>query len=150
MFVKDIMSKNVITISPEENISKAIELMAKNNISGLVVVENEKVVGIISESDILEILKSPFPEIKNLTNVTLSIFMLLKKGIESFNYAKKIAKLKVKDLMTKRVFYVGPNDTIEEAARIMSEKDIRRLPVIDEGKLVGIISRTDILRALME
>jgi len=144
------MSKNVITISPEENISKAIELMAKNNISGLVVVENEKVVGIISESDILEILKSPFPEIKNLTNVTLSIFMLLKKGIESFNYAKKIAKLKVKDLMTKRVFYVGPNDTIEEAARIMSEKDIRRLPVIDEGKLVGIISRTDILRALME
>ncbi|MGC9058844.1 MAG: CBS domain-containing protein [Candidatus Aenigmatarchaeota archaeon] len=150
MFVKDIMSKNVITISPEENISKAIELMAKNNISGLVVVENEKVVGIISESDILEILKSPFPEIKNLTNVTLSIFMLLKKGIESFNYAKKIAKLKVKDLMTKKVFYVGPNDTIEEAARIMSEKDIRRLPVIDEGKLVGIISRTDILRALME
>ena len=64
MLVKDVMSKNVITISPEENITKAIELMAKNNISGLVVVENEKVVGIISESDILEILKSPFPELK--------------------------------------------------------------------------------------
>ncbi len=149
MLVKDVMSKNVITISPEENITKAIELMAKNNISGLVVVENEKVVGIISESDILEILKSPFPEIKSLTNVTLSLFLLLKKGIESLNHAKKVAELKVKDLMTKKVFYVEPTDTIEEAARIMSEKDVRRLPVIENGKLVGIISRTDILRALV-
>ena len=65
------------------------------------------------------------------------------------NHAKKVAELKVKDLMTKKVFYVEPTDTIEEAARIMSEKDVRRLPVIENGKLVGIISRTDILRALV-
>ncbi|MFH7880598.1 MAG: CBS domain-containing protein [Candidatus Aenigmatarchaeota archaeon] len=65
--------------------------------------------------------------------------------------AKKLAKLKVKDLMTKKVFYVRPEDTIEEAARIMSEKDVKRLPVIDENNnLVGIISRSDILKALMK
>ena len=64
---------------------------------------------------------------------------------------RSIGKLKVKDLMNKKVFSVKPEDTILEAARIMSKKDIRRLPVIDgSGKLVGIISRTDILKALVK
>jgi CBS domain-containing protein len=151
MLVKDVMSKNVITISPEESISNAIDKMAKNNISGLIVVEDEKVVGVISESDVLKIFKSEFPELKLSSNVSLSIFSLIKSGIKIIREIKKIGKLKVKDLMSKKVFFVKPEDTILEAARIMSKKDVRRLPVIDEsGKLVGIISRTDILRALIK
>jgi CBS domain-containing protein len=151
MLVKDVMSKNVITISPEDSISDAIEKMAKNNISGLIVVEGEKVVGVISESDVLRVFKSEIPEISTSTSATLSIFLILEKGIKAINEMKKIGKLKVKNLMSKRVFYVKPEDTILEAARIMSKKDVRRLPVIDEnGKLVGVISRTDILRALVK
>jgi CBS domain-containing protein len=151
MLVKDVMSKNVITISPEDSISDAIEKMAKNNISGLIVVEEEKVVGVISESDVLRVFKSEIPEISTSTNATLSIFLILEKGIKAINEMKKIGKLKVKNLMSKRVFYVKPEDTILEAAKIMSKKDVRRLPVIDEnGKLVGVISRTDILRALVK
>jgi CBS domain-containing protein len=151
MLVKDVMSKNVITISPEESVSDAIEKMAKNNISGLIVVEDEKVVGVISESDILKIFKSEFPELKLSSNITLSILSLIKSGVKIIREIKKIGKLKVKDLMSKKVFSVKPEDTILEAARIMSKKDVRRLPVIDEnGKLVGIISRTDILRALIK
>ena len=151
MLVKDVMSKNVITISPEDSISDAIEKMAKNNISGLIVVEEEKVVGVISESDVLRVFKSEIPEISTSTNATLSIFLILEKGIKAINEMKKIGKLKVKNLMSKKVFYVKPEDTILEAARIMSKKDVRRLPVIDEnGKLVGVISRTDILRALVK
>jgi CBS domain-containing protein len=151
MLVKDVMSKNVITISPEDSISDAIEKMAKNNISGLIVVEEEKVVGVISESDVLRVFKSEIPEISTSTNATLSIFLILEKGIKAINEMKKIGKLKVKNLMSKRVFYVKPEDTILEAARMMSKKDVRRLPVIDEnGKLVGVISRTDILRALVK
>jgi CBS domain-containing protein len=151
MLVKDVMSKNVITISPEDSISDAIEKMAKNNISGLIVVEEEKVVGVISESDVLRVFKSEIPEISTSTSTALSIFLILEKGIKAINEMKKIGKLKVKNLMSKRVFYVKPEDTILEAARIMSKKDVRRLPVIDEnGKLVGVISRTDILRALVK
>jgi CBS domain-containing protein len=151
MLVKDVMSKNVITISPEESISNAIDKMAKNNISGLIVVEDEKVVGVISESDVLKIFKSEFPELKLSSNISLSIFSLIKSGIKIIREIKKIGKLKVKDLMSKKVFFVKPEDTILEAARIMSKKDVRRLPVIDEsGKLVGIISRIDILRALIK
>lgn len=151
MLVKDVMSKNVITISPEESISNAIDKMAKNNISGLIVVEDEKVVGVISESDVLKIFKSEFPELKLSSNISLSIFSLIKSGIKIIREIKKIGKLKVKDLMSKKVFFVKPEDTILEAARIMSKKDVRRLTVIDEsGKLVGIISRTDILRALIK
>ena len=151
MLVKDVMSKNVITISPEESISNAIDKMAKNNISGLIVVEDEKVVGVISESDVLKIFKSEFPELKLSSNISLSIFSLIKSGIKIIREIKKIGKLKVKDLMSKKVFFVKPEDTILEAARIMSKKDVRRLPVIDEnGKLVGVISRTDILRALVK
>jgi len=151
MLVKDLMSENVITISPEESIMDAIEKMAKNNVSGLIVVENEKVVGIISESDVIKFLSSGFPEIKTPINVTLSILQVLESGIKIMNEMKKIGKLKVKDLMNKRVFSVKPEDTVLEAARIMSKKDVRRLPVIDEnGKLVGVISRTDILKALVK
>jgi CBS domain-containing protein len=151
MLVKDVMSKNVITISPEESVGNAIDKMAKNNISGLIVVEDEKVVGVISESDVLKIFKSEFPELKLSSNISLSIFSLIKSGIKIIREIKKIGKLKVKDLMSKKVFFVKPEDTILEAAGIMSKKDVRRLPVIDEsGKLVGIISRTDILRALIK
>jgi len=151
MLVKECMTKNVITINKDAEIIDAVKLMVENNISGLVVVENGKVVGIISESDIIEALKSPFPEILITPNVSLSLLMLIKKGVEFFNHAKKVGKLKVKDIMTKKVFCVRENDTIEEAARIMSEKDVRRLPVIDEnGNLVGIISRSDILKSLMK
>ena len=135
----------------EESIKDAIEKMAKNNVSGLIVVENEKVVGIISESDVIKFLSSGFPEIKTPINVTLSILQVLESGIKIMNEMKKIGKLKVKDLMNKRVFSVKPEDTVLEAARIMSKKDVRRLPVIDEnGKLVGVISRTDILKALVK
>jgi CBS domain-containing protein len=151
MLVKDVMSKNVITISPEESISDAIEKMAKNNISGLIVVDNNKVVGVISESDVLKVLGSEFPEIKASANLTFSILLLLESGVKMIREMKKIGKLKVKDVMSKKVFFVKPEDTILEAARIMSKKDVRRLPVIDEdGKLVGVISRTDILRALVK
>ncbi|MEM5815274.1 MAG: CBS domain-containing protein [Candidatus Aenigmatarchaeota archaeon] len=151
MIVKECMTTKVITIDKEKEIIDAIRLMVENNISGLIVVENQKVVGVISESDIVEALKSPFPEILVTPNVSISILMLIKKGIESLRHAKKVGKLKVKDLMTKRVFCVKPEDTIEEAARIMSEKDVKRLPVVDEeGKLIGIISRSDILKALMK
>jgi len=150
MLVKDVMSKNVITISPDDSISDATEKMAKNNISGLIVVEGEKVVGVISESDILKVFKSEVPEIETSTSPTLSIFLILEKGVKIISEMRKIGKLKVKDLMSKKVFYVKPEDTILEAARIMSKKDVRRLPVIDKnGKLVGVISRTDILKALV-
>jgi CBS domain-containing protein len=125
--------------------------MAKNNISGLIVVEEEKVVGVISESDVLRVFKSEIPEISTSASATFSILLILEKGIKAINEMKKIGKLKVKNLMSKRVFYVKPEDTILEAAKIMSKKDVRRLPVIDEnGKLVGVISRTDILRALIK
>jgi len=152
MLVKECMTTRVITIFPDSEILDAVKLMVENNISGLIVVDkNNKVVGVISESDIVNALKSSFPEISITSNISLSLLLLLKKGLQVYMEAKKLAKLKVKDLMTKKVFSVKPEDTIEEAARIMSEKDGKRLPVIDENNnLVGIISRSDILKALMK
>ncbi|MEM5874969.1 MAG: CBS domain-containing protein [Candidatus Aenigmatarchaeota archaeon] len=152
MLVKECMTTRVITISPDSEILDAVKLMVENNISGLIVLDkNNKVVGVISESDIVNALKSSFPEISITSNISLSLLLLLKRGLEAYMEAKKLAKLKVKDLMTKKVFSVKPEDTIEEAARIMSEKDVKRLPVIDENNnLVGIISRSDILKALMK
>jgi len=152
MLVKECMTTRVITVSPDSDVSEAVRLMVEYDVSGLVVVdENKKVVGIITESDIINLLKSSFPEISVSLNVSLSLLLLLKKGLSIYREAKKIAKFKVKDLMSKKIFYVRPEDTIEEAARIMSEKHVRRLPVVDnEGRLVGVISRSDILRVLMK
>lgn len=132
MFVKDHMSTNLITVTKETTVLEAFEIMKKNKIRRLPVVQDERLVGLITERDILRVSPSPAS--------TLSVFEV--------NYL--VAKMTVKDAMIKRPVTVPPDMTIEEAALLMREHKIDDLLVMDNEKLVGIITQTDVFESMIK
>lgn len=132
MYVKDFMSVDVITISPDESLSDAFALMKENKIRRLPVVENGQLVGIVAYSDLLK--ASPSEA------TTLSIWEI--------NYV--LSKLKIRDIMKTSVITVDASDAIEKAALLMRKNDIGALPVLENGQLVGIITESDIFDAFID
>jgi acetoin utilization protein AcuB len=132
MFVSDWMTKKVITITPEDSISTAVKLMKEKKIKHIPVVKDERLKGIISDRDIKEYTPS--------RATSLDIFEL--------HYL--LAKTKVKDIMKAGVVTTTPDTPVEEAAMMMHDRNIGSLPVVENGKLVGIISDKDIFRVLVD
>lgn len=132
-FVKDWMTPEVITITPETTLSKAHELMIREQIRRLPIVDKRgQVVGIVTLGDV----RGAEPS----SATSLSIWEL--------NYL--LAKLTVEKIMTRDPITVGPEATVGDAARIMLENHIAGLPVVDEnGELVGIITESDIFRMVV-
>lgn len=149
------MNKKVISLSPEETIFEAAEKLHRYKISGAPVVKDGKLVGVISVSDIvrfLDIKLSGLPKIQTpgLSTILLALFRM--KKIHS-DFKKELEKLKcyrVCEVMTKEVVTVNPSATLIEAAELMDKYDVNRLPVVSKGKLVGIVARADLIKALVE
>ena len=152
MLVKDFMTRKVVTLSPNDTLKKAIDKLTKNKISGAPVVENGKIVGLISEKDILEAIDVYIPKIHFDTDNFFAIILASIKSKDEFETIKKqiikAGKILVKDVMKKDVVTISPERKIFEAARLMNKFKINRIPVVKNGKLVGIIARADIIRAL--
>jgi CBS domain-containing protein len=142
MRARDIMTKEVITVSPETSVEEIAFLLLKHNISGVPVVEGDKVVGVISEADLLYKKKLP-----------TSIVYLYQHGSylkpeELAKEDRKIRATKAKEVMTKDVVSVSPETPVTEIVSIMEEKGIKRVLVMEGDKLVGIVSKLDVLRCL--
>ncbi len=119
--LKDKQGK-VLTATPEDTLYQALKVMADNNIGALVVVKEEKVVGIFSERDFVR-------------NAVVD---------------KKLSMdLTVKELMSTKVCFVRPEQTIEECMALMTDKRTRHLPVIDGEKLIGIVSIGDVVKNII-
>jgi len=116
-FVSQIMSKNVITVDASEKVLKALQVMAEKGIGSVVIVKNGKPVGILTERDVAK---------KLVVN-------------------KETLDKKVEDVMSKPLITVSPDTGIFEALQIMRKNNIRRLPVVKNGKLEGIITEKDLL-----
>lgn len=145
---KDIMQTQVITIEPEKNIIEAAKLMLEKNINGLPVINKEnKVIGIITQSDlILTQKKFNLPSFFTLLDSFIPLTSLSKLEEE----IKKMSAATVKEAMTKEPYCLSPTDTIEDIAQVMAEKKFHTLPVVDkEKKLLGIVGKADILKALV-
>jgi CBS domain-containing protein len=114
MIAKEIMTKDIITVAPELTVRKLAMTLVKNQISGAPVTgKNGKIVGIVSEADIVA-----------------------KKGKD------------VKAIMSKKVISITEDTPVEEIAQLMTKHKIKRLPVMNGGKVVGIVSRADIVNAI--
>ena len=151
--VESVMKKPIV-VNQNSNIMDVIELFRKHKISGAPVVDdNNNLVGIVSESDIIKtltthdenisiILPSPFDLIELPLKTTLKI--------EEFKEdIKNALKTKVSDVMTRDVIIISPDVSINEAANIMIRNNIKRLPVVKNDTLVGIITRGDLMEALI-
>src|SRR5690349_18787841 len=132
MFVGERMSRPVISVSPDAPINEVLAMFRKEHIRRAPVIKNGKLLGMVSDSDLLNASPS--------SATTLSVWEL--------NYL--ISKVTVKDVMTKKVITVDKDTPIEEAARIMADTKIGGLPVTSAGKVVGMITETDLFKIFLE
>jgi acetoin utilization protein AcuB len=132
MLVKGWMTSDVMTIDEDTSMMKASQIMKENNIRRLPVMHKGKLVGMVTDRDIKEASPS-----KATTLDVHELYYLL-------------SELKVKDIMSKNVFTIGPEETVEKAAVKMLEHRISGLPVVNEkGKVVGVITQGDIFKVLV-
>ena len=130
MRVRELMTAKPITVDPQTPMLEARQRMVEKRIRHLVVVKNARVVGIVTDRDIRLNLPSPA--------TSLSVWEI--------NYL--LAQLTVGGVMSRAVMVVDPDRPVAEAARIMIDHKIGALPVVDEGRLVGIITESDFVRAM--
>lgn len=147
MLAKDIMEKNVVTINEDESVEEVARLLIEKGISGVPVVDEEdNLKGIISDGDLIYRDKQiHIPAVVQILDSTIFVESLKKFQEE----LKKITAYKVKDMMTTKVITVDVNTPIEEIATLMIENRINRVPVTEEGKLVGIITRQNVLKSMI-
>jgi CBS domain-containing protein len=114
--------KEVWSVSPESTLIEALKALAQHEIGVLIVQEGQKMVGIISERDIVR--------------------KMAKSGNPDLNAT-------VKDYMTSNVFFVSPSNSVEECMKLMTTKHIRHLPVMEQQKVIGVISINDLVREII-
>jgi CBS domain-containing protein len=143
--VADVMSRDPITVRPESPLKDAIKILADRKISGLPVVDDQnKLIGVISESDLM------WQE----TGVTPPAFIMLLDSViyleNPARYDRELHKAlgqTVGEVMTKEAITVPPDKSLKDAAQLMHDRHVRRLPVVDgTKKLIGILTRGDIIR----
>ncbi|RJP75186.1 MAG: CBS domain-containing protein [Desulfobacteraceae bacterium] len=144
---KDIMTKNVITVSPDMEIINAADLLFQHHINGVPVLDKDgKVIGILCQSDLIAQQKTiPIPSLFTFLDGYIP-FTSLKKVEKT---VQKIAATTVADAMTSDPVTVSPDTDIEEIATLMVDKNFHSLPVVEQGNLVGIIGKEDILQTLI-
>jgi CBS domain-containing protein len=123
--IKELLRKksgDIWSINPQASVYQALELMAQKDVGALLVIENDRLVGIFSERD------------------------YARKVILKGKASKETA---VSELMTKSVYYVTPDNTLEEAMALMTSKHIRHLPIMSQGKLVSIVTLGDVVKRII-
>jgi CBS domain-containing protein len=143
---KDIMTKEVITVPSGMEIVQAAKILLDKAINGIPVVEDGKLVGILCQSDLIaQQEKLPTPSVFTL----LDSIIPLGSNKHFEKVLRKIAATTVADAMTPDPVTVQPETGIDEVATLMLEKNFHTIPVTEEGKLVGIIGKEDILRTIV-
>ena len=141
------MTEEVITVSSETTIEEIAKILHENRISGVPVVNNDKeVIGVVTEGDLIIKIAKPHtpPHIELFGGI-----IYLKRPYEMDEELKKITAVLARDIMTEKVITVDEDANVEDVAALMVNRKINRLPVVREGKLVGIITRADLIETMM-
>jgi CBS domain-containing protein len=142
---KDIMTKEVITVKPETTLEELARLLMKRQISGAPVIDdNGKIIGIVTENDLIS--KNSRLHIPTILRLFDAYIPLGTSKMESD--IKRMAASTVEDICTKEIITVDEEAAVEYIATIMTEKRIHILPVVREGKLVGIIGKKDLIKGI--
>jgi CBS domain-containing protein len=151
MKVKDIMNPDVVFCKPEDSVRDTAKILKENNISGAPILEDGKLVGIVSEADLLKLLILPehgglwLPSPFEVIEVPI-------RELLSWEDTKKmlsdVGTRQIGEMMKKDVYTISPEASVEEASEIMIRHRINRLPVVEEGRVVGIVTRGDIIQGV--
>jgi predicted transcriptional regulator len=147
--VRDLMTTQVVTVRPTDSLKQATIKFAVDNVTGAPVVDNRNhVLGIITENDILNLILKYQEKLANDVNprYLLAVPMDGEAGDSKIDEANKaISEMKVEAVMKRSVLTTTPDAEIVEALKSMMAIDVNRLPVLEQGVLVGTISRSDII-----
>jgi CBS domain-containing protein len=145
MKVRDIMTTEVVVAHPDTSVNLVARLMAGRDISGVPVVEEARLVGIVTELDLI---------VRNTRLEPPAFFALLDARIPletPGHYRERMRHMLgtlARDVMTEKVVTIGPDEDLEALAEIMVKQRVNPLPVVEGGRLVGIVSRSDIIRMM--
>lgn len=144
--VREIMTTDVLTFGPDDEVEAAMHKLLERNIDAAPVVDDQgAVVGMLSNGDlIVQESELHFPTVLTFLGGT---FELGHKHFEE--ELRRALGSKVSDVMSTQPIVCDAADSIERAATVMHEKDISRVPIVNDGRLVGIVSRNDVLRAIL-
>jgi CBS domain-containing protein len=143
MRASDVMTRNVITVGPEASVANAIRLMLDNNVSGLPVLADGKVIGILTEGDLLR-----RTETGTERHRPRWLEILMGPGRMAGEYVRTHGR-KVEEIMTTDLISVAGDTPLDEVVGLMERRRIKRVLVLDGDLLVGVVSRLDLLRALL-
>jgi len=144
MRAKDIMTTQVVTATAETPVTAVAALLLQHHISGVPVVDSGgRVVGMVGESDLLHRIAA---QGKSHRSWWRALFLGPEDDPAEF---VKVHGMRAENVMTRDVITVSEDSSVEEIARILEERQVRRVPVVREGKLVGLVSRADLLRILL-
>jgi CBS domain-containing protein len=156
MEIKDAMKKEVIKFKSTDKIIDVAQVLREKNISGAPVVdEKDHVIGIISEGDIMRLLEVHSPKINLILPAPLDLIELPVRMKHEFDEVaedmERAGSIVIGEIMTKKVITIRDDKNISDAAEIMDSNNVKRLPVVDEqGKLLGILTRGDLIAALVK
>ena len=146
--VSTVMTTDVLAFGPDDNVGDAMRTMVERGIDGAPVVDADgTVVGVLSTGDlIVQESRLHFPTVISLLGATLELPSAQRHFDDDLRRALGST---VGEVMHRDPVTVGGDDTVEEAATLMHDHDVSRLPVVGDGRLVGIVARVDILRAIL-
>lgn len=143
MKARDLMTTNVVTVKPDTKVRDVAALMLEKHISGVPVLDdNGKLVGMISEGDLLR-----RPELGTEKHRRRWLAFFSRADEQAREFTKSHA-LRAGDVMTKQVLHIAEDTPLGDVVGLMEKHRVKRLPVLSKGKLVGIVSRVDLIRAL--
>jgi len=144
MIVADVMTRNCITVAPDATVEDAVNLMLSRHISGLFVVDKAgDLAGVITEGDLLR-----RDELGTQRNRPWWLRLLASPAKQAADFTQANGRF-VRDVMTEDVLSVAQDAPLEDVVELMEKNRIKRLPVTAEGHVVGVVSRADLLRALI-
>jgi CBS-domain-containing membrane protein len=144
---KDIMTTAVITVRSETSIRDLAKLLIEHGINGAPVVdEDENLVGIVTQADLID--QNKVPHIPSVISL-LDSFIFLESPKRLEKELKKIAGTTVWDICTREVVTVEDDAGLDEIATLMAERGVYPIPVVRQGRIVGIVGRADVIRSVM-
>lgn len=143
--VKDLMREEVFSIRADRKVKELLQLFVEKQVSGVPVVkDNDKLVGIVTDADILGKIDNSPSFIDTLTYI-----IVVNKQASLSDKINELLDTPVEKLMTRRVVTVSRNTGLSDVSQILSNRQFKKLPVVDGDKLVGVVSRSDVVRYLV-
>jgi CBS domain-containing protein len=153
--VEQVMTRDVVALDPDMTLAEMDEVLLERGVGGAPVVAGDQLLGVVSRADVIRVLYEVQAETQRVSDFYTSPFPLSIRSLgdlasDSRKIAESMVKRRVRELIRRHPISVRPSDDVRAVARLMASERIHRVPVVLEGRLVGIVSALDLVRLMAE